>query len=184
MVILTTRFVVSREWLTDLTKLLTAFHISYLGIFTNFKLFLSIILNIIVKSGLDGLYLGILVTWKGLPVATKYVRRCLVNLPITKQEKSSLLFFISDVGIEDKILASDWLNEESAKIMRTLRRSHVMKMTLLGLIEEVKRPFHSQNLVMEEGLDDYVIANRNFHMVKIQKSIVVWGHLIARWPNH
>ena len=59
-----------------------------------------------------------------------------------------------------------------------------MKMTLLGLIEEVKRPFHSQNLVMEEGLDDYVIANRNFHMVKIQKSIVVWDHLIARWPNH
>ena len=116
-----------------------------------------------MKSGLDGLYLGILITWKGLPLAPKYVRRCLVNLPITKQEKSSLLFFISDVGIEDEILASDWLNEESAKIMRTLRRSHVMKITLLGLIEEVKRPFHSQNLEMEEGLDDYVIANR-IHM--------------------
>jgi len=46
-----------------------------------------------------------------------------------------------------------------------------MKMTLLGLIEEVKRPFHSQNLEMEEGLDDYVIANR-IHMVEIQKLIV------------
>ena len=59
-----------------------------------------------------------------------------------------------------------------------------MKMTLLGLIEEVKRPFHSQNLVMEEGLDGYVIVNRIFHMVKIQKSIAVWDHLIARWSNH
>ena len=46
-----------------------------------------------------------------------------------------------------------------------------MKMTRLGLIEEVKRPLHSQNLEMEEGLDDYVIANR-IHMVEIQKSIV------------
>ena len=58
-----------------------------------------------------------------------------------------------------------------------------MKMTRLGLIEEVKRPLHSQNLEMEEGLDDYVIANR-IHMVEIQKLIVFWRQLDARWSNH